>query len=151
MDTLTHHDSDGQTYTPPPETCSDMDDEATQPAFTKSTVRQQKTRSTDLNSVNLRSKKGFKEVFRVSKERNNDNNNLIGAKDRIDIIYLYEVHGLPQSTIAKITKINYSTVRTIVSTYQRTGGRINKLLTYMTKKVILDKRQKAAKNLQATR
>ena len=59
----------------------------------------------------------------------------------MEIIYLYEVHNLPWSMVAKRANVNYSTVRTIASVYQKTGGRYNKLLTYMTKKSILDKRQ----------
>lgn len=66
---------------------------------------------------------------------------LLTPQERLDIIYMYEIHKTPLCQVAQELNINYSTIRTLASGYRRSGGRINKLLTYMTKKRILQQRQ----------
>lgn len=71
-------------------------------------------------------------------------NSLLTSEQRLDIIYLYEVHRMALNDIALQTNMNYSTVRTLAASYKRSGGRFQKLLTYLSKKSILAWRRKEA-------
>ena len=65
----------------------------------------------------------------------------------MDIIYLHKVHKMPLCNIAIQTNINYSTIRTLASSFKRSGGRISKRLTFLSKKAILTARRRETKAL----
>ena len=66
-------------------------------------------------------------------------NHVVSFEDRLEILHLYKAHGMSACEIAKILGKKYSTIRSIILTYDR-SGRINKLLTLSAKKIILDGR-----------
>lgn len=78
------------------------------------------------------------EVDALDEER--EFNKLLSYEERINILYLSELHNLSSSKIGHILGMKYSTVRAIILTFKRTR-RINKLLTLSAKKQILKRRQ----------
>lgn len=63
-------------------------------------------------------------------------NHVVSFEDRLEILHLYKAHGMSACDVAKTLGKNYSTIRSIVLTYDR-SGRVNKLLTLSAKKIIL--------------
>lgn len=70
---------------------------------------------------------------------------------RMKIIYLYQIHRMPLYNIAELTNMNYSTVRTHVSVFKKSGGRLNKRLSFLSKKSILAWRRKDAQIIRHKR
>ena len=64
---------------------------------------------------------------------------MVSFKERIEILYLYKAHGMSAGDIARILDKSYSTIRSLMITFDK-HGRINKLLTHSAKKVILEGR-----------
>lgn len=64
---------------------------------------------------------------------------MVSFEDRLEILHLYVAHRLSACDIAKVLGKKYSTIRSIVLTFDKTG-RINKLLTLSAKRIILENR-----------
>ena len=60
---------------------------------------------------------------------------------RVDLIYKYSVLNMSISEISTTTGANYSTVRTIIRDFRLNGGRVNRLLNFVSKKSLLRKKQ----------
>ena len=58
---------------------------------------------------------------------------MLSHQERIEIIYLYIVHKIGIKQISQNLNLNYSSLRTILAIFKKTGGRTNSLLSYMTK------------------
>lgn len=61
---------------------------------------------------------------------------MLSHAKRIDIIYLYKHHALTIKEISQELDLNYSTVRTIVSAFRK-SGRTNKLMAFQAKQSFL--------------
>lgn len=66
-------------------------------------------------------------------------NHVVSFEDRLEILHLYKSHQLSACDIAKLLGKKYSTIRSIILTFDKTG-RINKLLTLSAKKIIMENR-----------
>lgn len=66
-------------------------------------------------------------------------NHVVSFEDRLEILHLYKAHHMSACDIAKVLDKKYSTIRSIILTFDR-SGRINKLLTLSAKKIILEGR-----------
>ena len=80
----------------------------------------------------------------ISKQKNkkedaHEPNLVVSLEDRLTILHLYNAHRMSPCEIANYLGRKYSTIRSIVLTYDK-SGRINKLLTLSAKKIILDAR-----------
>lgn len=64
---------------------------------------------------------------------------MVSFEDRLEILHLFKSHQLSACEIAKILGKKYSTIRSIILTFDKTG-RINKLLTLSAKKIIMENR-----------
>ena len=53
------------------------------------------------------------------------------------------------SDISNATGVNYSTVRTIIRDFRLNGGRVKRLLNFVSKKSLMRKKQAAYKNPMA--
>ena len=76
-------------------------------------------------------------VQQMSKDH--DYNSVFSFGQRLHVIHLNKSHRLSAKEIAEKLSMKYSTVRSIVMTYEK-DGRINKLLTKSAKKSILQVR-----------
>ena len=68
--------------------------------------------------------------------------------DRLELIYLVTVHGIPMKKLAKEQAINYTTLYSILRKYWETG-RTNRLLIHQEKISRLTLNQKRAIKLQS--
>ena len=64
---------------------------------------------------------------------------MLSFEDRLQILHLHKAHRLPAGEISKLMDKKYSTIRSIILTFER-NGRINKLLTLSAKRNILESR-----------
>lgn len=78
----------------------------------------------------------------IPQEPNNDYRSLTQMK-RIDILFDYKILQMPLKQIAENIGVNYSSIRTLVSDFRANGGRTNRLLNYMSKKSLMEKKQRA--------
>ena len=70
-------------------------------------------------------------------------NHVVSFEDRLEILHLYKAHRMSACDIARILQKKYSTIRSIILTFDR-HGRINKLLTLSAKKIIMENREHRA-------
>jgi hypothetical protein len=75
---------------------------------------------------------------------------VVSFEDRLEILYLYKAHRMSACDIARILGKKYSTIRSIILTFDK-HGRINKLLTLSAKKIILEGRAHRATLIKAKR
>jgi len=98
--------------------------------FIKSDLKRHMRSQISLNSQNIRKEKTTWE---------HEPNHVVSFEDRLEILHLYKAHRMSACDIAKILGKKYSTIRSIILTFDR-SGRINKLLTLSAKKIILESR-----------
>lgn len=78
-------------------------------------------------------------IRKVKEMSAHESNHVLSLADRLQILYLHRCHHLSMGEIAKIVDKKYSTIRSIILTFEKTG-RINKLLTLSAKRTILESR-----------
>ena len=99
--------------------------------FVKSDLRRHRNMQIATNSHKIRREKKVAYAH--------EPNHVVSFEDRLAILHLYKAHRMSACDIAKVLGKKYSTIRSIVLTYDKCG-RINKLLTLSAKKIILDAR-----------
>lgn len=99
--------------------------------FVMSDLQRHRSKQIATNSQQIRKQKKVAYVH--------EPNHVVSFEDRLAILHLYNAHRMSACDIAKVLGKKYSTIRSIVLTYDK-SGRINKLLTLSAKKIILDAR-----------
>lgn len=74
-------------------------------------------------------------------------NQLFTIAERLNIIFLNQENDMQIVDIAPILNVNYSSIRTILTAYRKTG-RLNKFLTFKSKQSLLTQRRKEKQKMK---